>query len=341
MSAEGPPPRPDRSLVSAAIASVVLVVLAVALGLGAARLTAAPPRPSPSTAPSPIAATGAPDSGPLVFTQPLSAGCVAGDAVYVVSDGGGIGRFAFDRWQLIDPIARSLVAAICRGDELLAVGGGGRLVTIDDRAQTIRADSLQPEDLLAISPLADGALAVGRGGTVQRLGGGGWGVYASGIDEDLFGVAAFSPTSAWVVGAGGVSYRLETAGWRPVPTGVTGTLRAVTGSSADDAVAVGDDGVVLVWDRGWRRVADVPAAGYRAVLRLGASVYVAGDRGTLLRLPAGPAARAAAPVELGTSCTLRALFARGEELWVVGSDGGRAGVWRLAGGTVFRWGQCG
>jgi hypothetical protein len=46
-------------------------------------------------------------------------------------------------------------------------------------------------------------------------------------------------------------------------------------------------------------------------------------------------------VDLGTTCTLRALFTRDTELWVVGSDGGRAGVWRISsGGAVFHWGQC-
>ena len=31
----------------------------------------------------------------------------------------------------------------------------------------------------------------------------------------------------------------------------------------------------------------------------------------------------------------------GTDLWVVGSDGGHAGVWRIsAGGAIFHWGQC-
>ena len=179
-------------------------------------------------APETVSPTEPPDTGPLVFTQPLSAGCAAGDSVYVVSDGGGIGRFAFDRWQLIDPIARSLSAALCRGDQLTAVGGGGRVITIDDLQQTIRSDAVQVEDFLGLSPLADGMLVVGRAGTVERQNAGGWGLYASGIDEDLYAVAAFSPTSAWAVGDGGVTYRLEPAGSsssmaRKTPSGVSST----------------------------------------------------------------------------------------------------------------------
>ena len=260
--------------------------------------------------------------------------------MYVVSDGGGIGRFAFDRWQLIDPIARSLVAASCQGDVLTAVGGGGRVIAINDRDQTIRSDSVLLEDFLGVATLGDGVLVVGRSGTVQRQGGGGWGVYAAGIDEDLYAVAAFSPSSAWAVGAGGASYRLEPAGWRPVATGVSSTLRAIAARSVDDALAVGDDGVLLVWSDGWKPVAGAPKVSYRAALRLGAVAYAAGDRGTLVRLSDPNGHPAVAVVDLGTTCTLRALFARGEELWVIGSDGGRAGVWRLSGGTIFRWGQC-
>ena len=313
--------------------------------MGISRLTraASPAIPSPSLVRSGLASpapTEPPSTEPFVFMQPLSAGCAAGDGVYVVSDGGGIGRFAFDRWQLIDPIARSLVAATCQGDVLTAVGGGGRVVAINDRDQTIRSDSVLLEDFLGVSTLGDGVLAVGRSGTVERQGGGGWGAYAAGIDEDLFAVAAFGPSSAWAVGSGGVSYRLEPAGWRPVPTGVSVTLRAIAARSVDDALVVGDDGVLLAWAGSWKLVAGAPTVSYRAALRLGAVAYAAGDRGTLVRVSDPNGRPAVAVVDLGTTCTLRALFSRGDELWVIGSDGGRAAVWRLAGGAVFHWGQC-
>ena len=348
MSGEPPPqpPPPDRSLVHAVAASVLLVIIAVlgAAGVsGIGRVTAsATPAPSSarSAAPSP---TEPPDTAPFVFTQPLSAGCAAGDAVYVVSDGGGIGRFAFDRWQLIDPTARSLSAATCQGDTLTAVGGGGRIVTINDRDQTIRADTVLFHDLLGVATLGDGVLAVGRAGTVQRQGGGGWVPYADGIDEDLTAVVAFSATSAWAVGAGGASYRLEAAGWRPVTTGVTVTLRAIAARSVDDAIAVGDDGVMLGWGGRWKRLdADAPAhVRWNAALRVGERTYIAGDNGTILSLTGGSGSKPSfAVIPLGTTCTLRALFSRGSELWVVGSDGGRAAVWRIAGGTPFRWGEC-
>jgi len=347
VSQEPPPPEQprsvfDSSLQVAVVASIALIAVAILGGLGASRLGA---RPTPSPLPSPtpfvrVSPTEAPDTGPLVFTQPLSAGCVAGDAVYVVSDGGAIGRFALDRWQLIDPIARSLSAATCQGDQLIAVGGGGRVITIDDRQQTIRSDAVQLDDLLGVAPLADGVLVVGRAGTVQRQGGGGWGVYASGIDEDLYGVAAFGPASAWAVGASGVTYRLEPAGWRPVATGVTGTLRAIAAKAVDDAVVVGDDAVILMWSDGWKRIGSPVQTNFRAALRVDDGTYLAGDQGTLLRLSGGPASPVFSQFDLGTTCTLRAIFGRGTEIWVIGSDGGRAAVWRLGPSGTFHWGQC-
>jgi hypothetical protein len=340
---EQPRPASDNPLLVAVVVSIALVAVAILGGVGVSRLARATPTPSPSPSPTPfarISPTEPPDTGPLVFTQPLSAGCAAGDAVYVVSDGGGIGRFAFDRWQLIDPTARSLSAALCQGDQLTAVGGGGRVITIDDRLQTIRSDTVQVEDFLGLAPLADGLLVVGRTGTVERQNGNGWGPYAGGIDEDLYAVAAFSPTSAWAIGSGGVTYRLEPVGWRLVATGVTATLRAIAARAVDDVVAVGDDASVLIWDGAWKSLAAPVHVGFRAALRVGDSTYIAGDEGTLLRLSGGPASPAFDRIDLGTTCTLRALFGRGAELWVVGSDGGHAGVWRISAGAVFHWGQC-
>lgn len=345
MTEEPQPPaaRPDRSLRHAVAGSILLVAVAIAAGAGISRVVRPAPSPSPSfvrSGPASPAPTEPPSTAPFVFTQTLSAGCVAGSAVYVVSDGGGIGRFADDRWQLIDPIARSLVAATCVGDRLIAVGGGGRVITVDDREQTIRSDSIQLDDLLGIGTLGDGVLAVGRLGAVQRQASGGWGIYAAGIDEDLYAVAAFGPASAWVVGAGGVTYRLEPGGWRPVASGVTATLRTIAARSIDDVVAAGDDGVILVWDGGWKRLAAPAPVIFRASLRTADGTYLAGDGGVLLRLAGAPASAAVARIDLGTTCTLRGLFSRGTEVWVIGSDGGQAGVWRIAGGSVFHWGQC-
>jgi hypothetical protein len=343
-----PPPQPDRSLAYAIAASAILIAVAVIGGTSVARLSAPSPIPAaPATAVRSGPASPAPieppsrDTAPFVFTQPLSAGCAAGDAVYVVSDGGAIGRFAFDRWQLIDTISRSFVAATCVGDRLYAVGGGGRIATIDDREQTLRIDTIGPQDLFGVTPLADGLLVVGGGGLVQRQVAAGWGQYASGIDEDLTAIVAFGPVSAWAVGTGGVSYRLEPAGWRPVATHVTATLRAIAARAVDDAVAVGDDGTILLWSNGWRTV-EAPGIkmALHAALAVGDATYIAGDKGTLLRLTRQAGTPVLTRVDLGTTCTLRGLFARGSEVWVIGSDAGKAAVWRIGAGAPFRWGEC-
>ena len=123
---------------------------------------------------------------------------------------------------------------------------------------------------------------------------------------------------------------------------MTTTLRAIAARAVDDAVVAGDDGVILVWRDGWKRVEAPAALTYRVALRVGPVTYIAGDRGTLLRFPGGAGATpSVARVPLDTTCTLRALFSRGNEVWVIGSDGGRAAVWRVgSAGSITSWGAC-
>jgi len=330
----------SRATALATAAAVTLVVLAILAGGGAARL-----RPLPTPSPRLSAATPAPtpgetpDTGPLVFRQPLSAGCAAGDGVYVVSDGGGIGRFDGDQWQLIDPTLRSLVAAACRGSELIAVGGSGGVVTIDDQARSIRTDAVQLDDLRGISLLREGALAAGRRGTVVLRTAAGWFPHAAGLDDDLEAIAAFSPLSAWVVGANGASYRLEEAGWRSFPTGTAATLRAIAGPQVDDVIAVGDGGTVLRFQDGWKALPSDPrrsGIAFRAAVLIGASTWIVGDRGSVVRSE-GDVQTA---IDLGTTCTLRSVFAQRGTVWIVGSDGTNGAVWRIADGAVRHWGAC-
>ncbi|TMC68475.1 MAG: hypothetical protein E6J13_14360 [Chloroflexi bacterium] len=312
-------------------------MLVIAVGAGAVVGFIARPGPTPTPTPSPSPApTPEPDTGPLVFQQPLSSGCATGEDVFVVSNGGGIGWFDGQRWQLIDSTLRSLVGASCTRDTLLAVGGAGRVLTVDDVAKTISADDIGAYDLNAISVLPDGALVVGEQGLVQRQTAGGWQQFAQGLSEDLFGVVGFSGTSAWAVGSGGVSYRLEAAGWRPFDTGTTAALRTVAGASSTDAIAAGDDGVLLRFDGRWRPLDSGVKSALRASARAGGATYVAGDGGVVLRVTGGDVAR----VDLGTSCALTGVFARGAEVWFVGSEGLHAGVWRRTGDRIEHWGTC-
>ena len=321
------------------------VLVVIAIGAGAAVGVVTRPAPSvepPSATPMPTA-TLAPDTGPLVFKQPLTAGCATDDAVWVVSDGGGIGRFdrLLQRWELIDSTLRSLVAVACGSDTVFAVGAFGRVVVIDDLAKTIHADDIGIFNAYAVSLVPDGALVVGSDGSVQRQSSTGWDKYAQGIDEDLYGVVGFAGGSAWMVGAGGVTYRLEKVdgvfGWRPYETGTTVALRTIAATSPTEAIAAGDDGVVLRFDGSWRALESGVKNELRGSARVGAITYVVGDGGTALAVE-GDTVRPIANVT--TTCALRSVFAHGNEVWFVGSDGTLAGVWRQSGDRIDRWGTC-
>jgi len=281
-----------------------------------------------------------PDTSELVFRQPLAAGCATAEAVYVFSDGGGTARFDGTTWALVDPTLRSLTAAVCTRDRAVAVGPAGRVVTVSDRELSLRVDTVQVDDLNGVATLTDGVIAVGARGTVLRQGSS-WQPFARGITEDLFGVAAFSGTSAWVVGANGVSLRLEPDGFHPVPTGVTSTLRSISGTRVDDVVAVGDGGVALSFvgatGGAWRPIPLSTTANLHAVAKPGQFLVIVGDGGVAILISETGEHR----VDLKTTCDLRAVFFRGNgEYWIVGSSAGRAGVWRVAGDRLDRWGTC-
>lgn len=315
-------------------------MVVIAIGAGAAFGVVARPTPSvePSATPVPTV-TPVPDTGPLVFKQPLTAGCATEDAVWVVSDGGGIGRFdrLSQRWELIDSTLRSLAAAACGPDTVVAVGAFGRVVIIDDLMKTIRADDIGLFNAYAVSLLPDGALVVGSDGSVQRQTAGGWDQYAGGIAEDLYGVVGFAGSSAWTVGAAGVTYRLESVGWKQYETGTTSSLRTIAAASPTEAIAAGDDGVLLRFDGRWHPLESGVKQELRASARVGPITYVVGDSGTALAVE-GNTVR---PVgNITTTCALRGVFVRGSEVWFVGSEGTLAGVWRKSGDRIDRWGTC-
>ena len=319
-----------------------MIVIAVGAGAAVGVVTRPAPSAEPSATPA-RTATPVPDTEPLVFKQPLTAGCATDDAVWVVSDGGGIGRFdrLLGHWQLVDSTLRSLVAAACGPDTVTAVGAFGRVVSIDEVARTIQADDIGLFDAYSVSILPDGALVVGSDGSVQRHSSAGWDKYAEGIDEDLYGVVGFAGGSAWMVGAKGVTYRLEKAGeavgWKPYESGTTVALRTIAATSPTEAVAAGDDGVLLRFDGRWRPLESGVKHELRASARVGPITYVVGDAGTALAVE-GNAVR---PVpNLTTTCALRAVFAYGSDVWFVGSEGTHAGVWRKTGDRIDRWGTC-
>jgi len=306
-----------------------MVVIAIGAGAAIGVVTRPAPSVEPSATPVPTV-TAVPDTGPLVFKQPLTAGCATDDAVWVVSDGGGIGRFdrQLGRWQLVDSTLRSLVAAACGPDTVMAVGAFGRVVSIDELAKSIRADDIGLFNAYAVWLLPDGALVVGSDGSVQRQSSGGW---------DLYGVVAFAGSSAWTVGAAGATYRLESAGWKQFATGTTASLRTIAAASPTEAIAAGDDGVLLRFDGNWRPLESGTTHELRASARVGPITYVVGDGGTALAVE-GNAVRPIANIT--TTCALRSVFVHGNEVWFVGSEGTLAGVWRQTPDRTDRWGTC-
>jgi hypothetical protein len=263
--------------------------------------------------------------------------------VWVVSDGGGIGRFdrQLQRWGLIDSTLRSLVAVACGSDLVFAVGAFGRVVIIDDIGKAIRADDIGSFNAYAVSLMGESVLVVGSDGNVQRQTAAGWDPYADGITDDLYGVVGFTGGSAWMVGAAGASYRLEkvggTVGWKPYDTGTKVSLRTIAATSPTEAIAAGDDGVILRFDGRWHQLESGVTQELRSSVRVGPLTYVVGDSGTALVVE-GNAVRPVA--NLNTTCSLRSVFAHGSEVWFAGYDGTLAGVWRQSGGRIDRWGTC-
>ncbi|HEV8229438.1 MAG TPA: hypothetical protein VGQ86_05725 [Candidatus Limnocylindria bacterium] len=324
----------------AAIIAALLVIAAI--GGGLAFGTIARPRPTPRpTSPPPTVAlptrTPVPTTDPNVFRQALWGACATERSIWVVSDGGGLIRYDGQDWSLVDGTLRTLTAASCDESTLYAVGPVGAVLIVDDRARSINSVDVTLQDLLGVVAMPDGAIVVGTQGTVLRLSGGTWQPYARGIDEDLTALAVFGPLSAWAVGSGGISYRLDERGWLAVPTGATATLRAVAATTPRSVVAVGDAGKVVRYDGQW---SDVPS-GVDVALRdviVEPALWIVGDGGTVL---AGDGGGALQRVDIGTTCDLHTVFARGADLWIVGSTGSKGGVWRLRSGSVAeKWGDC-
>jgi hypothetical protein len=144
-----------------------------------------------------------------------------------------------------------------------------------------------------------------------------------------------------MVGAGGVTYRLEKVGsdvgWKPYETGTTVALRTIAATSPTEAIAAGDDGVILRFDGSWRALESGVKSELRASARVGPITYIVGDGGTALAVD-GNTVRPVA--NMSTTCALRGVFAHGNEVWFVGSEGTLAGVWRKTGDRIDHWGTC-
>jgi hypothetical protein len=337
-------PTQDRQATAAlplsytAIIAVLLVVAAIGSGLAIGTITR--PRPTPVVVvPTPTAAptrVPLPTTDPAVFRQTFSGGCSTDQAIWVVTDGGGLIRYDGQDWVQVDGTLRTLVHASCDQFMLYAVGPVGAVLIVDDRARSIDAFDVTIDHLFGVQALPSGAVVAGQQGAILLLDGGTWQPYAVGIEEDLSAVILFGPLSGWTVGAGGVSYHLETAGWRAVATGTTQTLRGLAATGPTNVVAVGDAGTVAHFDDHWSLIPSGADVALRDVI-VAPDLWIVGDAGTVLTSDGGGLRR----VDVGTKCDLKAVFSRAGEIWMIGSVGANGGVLRLRSGAVAeRWGAC-
>ena len=327
---------------TAAIIAILAVLAAVGVGLAAGRL-ARPPAPTAAIVtftPAPTASPKPVDENALL-RQPLSAGCATANAVWVVTNGGGLLRYDGEHWAQVDDTLRSLTRIACASDIAYAVGLVGSFVTIDEQTRRITSDPIAIDDLYGVSIVGDGALMVGSSGAVFILAAGATQPYASGITDDLKGVVAFSQRSAWAVGAGGISYLLDTKGWNTVTTSQPNALRAVAARTVADPIAVGDAGTIVTYSPPDKRWSTVPS-GVNVTLRdviVVPQLWIAGDGGTLLTGTLTSLER----VDLHTTCDLVSVFAVGlsGDVVVLGDSAAGGGAWLLRRGAVAQhWGGC-
>ncbi|HKW77477.1 MAG TPA: hypothetical protein VJQ09_00175 [Candidatus Limnocylindria bacterium] len=330
---------PSLGLRTVAALVVLAILAAIGVGLGIGRL--ARPSPTPVRVSVTFAPVVTPAPTPLdeatLFRQPLSGGCATSEAVWIVTNGGGLMRWDGTKWSQPDGTLRSLMRVSCSRDDAYAVGLLGAVMVSDEPLRQIRAADITTEDLFGVSAFPDGALIVGTRGTVFLLFQGDLQPYAAGIDEDLLAVVQFSLQSAWAVGDRGITYRLDQRGWNPIGSGQTKTLRAVAGTTPSNSVAVGDGGVIVRYDSGWKSVKSDVEVTLRDVI-VDPALWIVGDKGTVLT----GSLTSLRKVDLGTSCDLLSVFTRGNEVWVVGRAPIGGGVWQLrADGTVAqKWGGC-
>jgi hypothetical protein len=331
------------SLRSAALVGGLLVLLAVTIGLAGGRLLR-PPAPTPrvvsvtfSPAPTP---SPTPYDEATLFKQPLSAGCATPVSIWLVTNGGGLLRFDGSQWAVVDTTLRSLTDVACNATSAYAVGLIGTIVVGDETTRQIRSTDIGIADFHSVAWVGDDVVMVGTNGTVLIIVGGDPQPYARGIDEDLNGVVMFGLRSGWVVGDAGITYRLEPGGWNPIGSGQTKTLRAISGTTASNVIAVGDAGVVVVWADGqWNTVRSGVDVDLHDVITT-PGLWIAGDKGTLLTRGANPA-ELLRKVDLKTDCDLVSLFARGQDIFVVGRSVAGGGLWRVRDGAVAQhFGGC-
>ena len=185
-----------RTTVAAAIA-VLAVLAAVGIGLASGRVFAPSPTPNrvnvtftpaPTPSPTPYDEVG-------LFREPVSGGCATQTSVWVVTNGGGLLRYAFaeGKWAFADDTLRSLTRVRCTDDTVYAVGLVGAVLIANEQTRQIRARDISLEDLFGVSPTQVGAYIVGSRGAALLFDPGS-GEYQTGqiFEEERFRQAPFA-----------------------------------------------------------------------------------------------------------------------------------------------------
>lgn len=147
------------------------------------------------------------------------------------------------------PSGRTLHGVVVLGEQIVAVGAAGEIVTRDGEDPWFERNSHVTGDLYAVARAGGTTevVAVGAGGTVLRSGnsGDGWTTVESGTTADLTAVTFLNDDVAIAVGDAVLRSVDRGSTWAPVAApALTGTLRAVT--AAPYLLAVGDGGLAIV-----------------------------------------------------------------------------------------------
>jgi photosystem II stability/assembly factor-like uncharacterized protein len=218
-----------------------------------------------------------------------------------------LGRFLEDQSHAYSILAQGLLSEKIRcgaaslGDDELV-----KLITVQvnpdrefklgstDGTVADRFDLHTRADLFAVAARDDRIAAAGYFGTVllSRDGGTTWDAPQTGTDEPMYTVALGPGEEIWAAGRAGVVLRSEDGGrtWTRRPTPFNRHVFGLYASGAGEALAVGDYGLQLRTKDGgahWTCIPREQDVILGRISKAGSDATVAGEFGTLERLPAG------------------------------------------------------
>jgi uncharacterized protein YjdB len=166
--------------------------------------------------------------------------------------------------------------------EVWAVGVGGKVLRFDGSNWSEHPSGTTNTLLAVHSGCCGEVLAVGEMGTVLQN----WNPLPTGSTVSLTGIwgQKVDNSESYAVGSGGTILRGQ-VGWPAMASGTANGLWGVWGSRTFSLVyAVGDSGTVLHWDGlAWRSTVTGTTASLRGIWGTSQTVYVVGERGTILR----------------------------------------------------------